>query len=416
MIDAASGTVTIPTGSIPYAVAFSPDGSRAYVANNQDSTVSVISTAARANIATIAVGPAPMELAVSPDGSTRYVDNSNEFKNPDTGSVTIISTATDSVIATVPVGLSPDGLAVTPDGSLVYVINTDSNSVSVIATATNAVVSAIPVGKFPHGRGIFMGPGSSGSGANTLAASVLPGGRSVEVGTPATIFATLLNAGTTTADTCGVALAAGAPSGLSLAYQTTNPATNAPTGQSNSPVSIVAGGYQTFLLTFASGTPLSVTQQPLDFSCSNAAPAPSTPGVDTIDLTFSSTPITDMVALAATHDGTLHLTQGQPGAFAVATINLGAAGGLIASADTGSAALPISLSLCETNPSTGQCLSAPAASASVSVGQNATPTFSIFATTAGPIAFAPGTSRIFVLFKDAAGAAHGSTSVAVVTQ
>ena len=420
VIDAASNTVmgTIPTGRIPYAVALSPDGSRAYVANNFDDTVTVISTAAKANIATIPVGPAPMDLAVSPDGSTLYVDNSNEFKNPDSGTVTVISTATDSVITTVPVGLGPDGVAVTPDGSLVYVVNTDSNSVSVISTATNAVVSAIPVGKYPHGRGIFMGPGSSGSGTNTLAASVLPGGRSVQVGTPATIFATLLNAGTTTADSCGVALAAGAPAALSLAYQTTDPSTNAPTGQPDTPVAIVAGGYQTFLLSFTAGTPLSVSQQPLDFGCSNATPAPSTPGVDTVDLTFSSTPITDMVALAATatHDGTLHLATGQPGAFAVATVNLGAAGGLIASADTGTASLPLSLSLCQTNPSNGQCLLAPSFAVSVSVGQNATPTFSIFATPTAPIAFAPGASRIFVRFKDAAGAAHGSTSVAVVSQ
>ncbi len=420
VVDAASGavTATIPVGSIPYSIALSPDGSRAYVANNLDNSVSVISTAAKANIATIPVGPAPMDLAVSPDGSTLYVDNSNEYKAPDSGTITVISTATDKVIETVPVGLGPDGVAVTPDGSLVYVANTDSNSVSVISTATHAVVSAIPVGQYPHGRGMFIGPGTSGSGANTLAASVLPGGRSVEVGTPATLFATLLNAGTSTAEACSVTLGAGAPSGLSLDYQTTDASTNAPTGQADTPVAIVAGGFQTFLLSFTAVAPLTVSQQPLDFGCSNATPAPSTPGVDTVDLTFSSTPVTDMVALAATatHDGTLHLTTGQPGAFAVATVNLGAAGGLIASADTGPATLPLSLSLCQTNPSNGQCLLAPSSAVSVSVGQNATPTFSIFATPTAPIAFAPGASRIFVRFKDSAGATHGSTSVAVVAQ
>ena len=46
---------------------------------------------------------------------------------------------------------------------------------------------------------------------------------------------------------------------------------------------------------------------------------------------------------------------------------------------------------------------------------NATPTFSVFVAS-GPVAFAPGTSRIFVRFDDGAGGAHGSTSVAVSTQ
>jgi hypothetical protein len=47
---------------------------------------------------------------------------------------------------------------------------------------------------------------------------------------------------------------------------------------------------------------------------------------------------------------------------------------------------------------------------------NSAPTFSVFLQSSGPIAFAPGASRIFVRFKDASGGLHGSTSVAVETQ
>ena len=46
------------------------------------------------------------------------------------------------------------------------------------------------------------------------------------------------------------------------------------------------------------------------------------------------------------------------GVFAVATVNVGASGSITASADTGSATLPVNISLCQTNPATGQCISA----------------------------------------------------------
>jgi len=413
IIDAASlaATGTIPTGLIPYAVAFSPDGSRAYVANNQAGTVTVIDTAAQNALATITVGAFPNELAVSPDGSTLYVDNSNMLKNPSTGSVSVVSTATNSVTATITVGLLPDGLALTADGSQIYVANTDSGTVSVISTASKTVTQTIPVGSFPHGRSAFIGPA-----ATPLAASILPGGRSVQLGSPATVFATILNTAARAVEGCRVALPDTAPAGLSLSYQTTNPATNAPTGSPDTPATIAGNdGYQTFVLSFNATAALSVTAQPLDFECAGYLPAPATIGVNTIDLTVSSTPVPDIVALAATatNDGTVHVPVGGAGAFAVATVNLGASANLTVSADTGAASLPISLSLCQTNPATGQCLAPPTSTVAYTATANGTPTFSIFVNDNGPIAFAPGTARIFVRFKDAAGASHGSTSVAV---
>jgi hypothetical protein len=252
----------------------------------------------------------------------------------------------------------------------------------------------------------------------TLAASILPGGRSVEMGTPATVFATMLNSSGNPASFCQIGLGAGAPAALSLSYQTTNPVNNGLTGTPGTPASIPAGAAQSFLLSFDAGSPLTVSGQPLDFFCSNAAAAPVTLGVNTIDLAFSATPVADIVVLAATatNDGTVHVPSGGTGAFAVATVNLGAAGNLTASADTGSASLPVSVTLCQTNSGTGQCMAIPASAVPVMVAANATPTFSVFVTATGTVAFAPGTSRIFIRFKDAAGNSHGSTSVAVLTQ
>jgi hypothetical protein len=255
----------------------------------------------------------------------------------------------------------------------------------------------------------------SGGPVDVLAASILPGGRSVQVGADATVFATILNAGTTSLSNCQIQLPPDAPAGLSLGYQTTDSATNALTGTPNTPVAIAANGAQSYLLDFQASGALSVTNMPVFFDCDYTNPAAVTVGVNTIDLLFSTTPIPDIIALAATatNDGTVHVANGV-GAFAVATDNAGAAGTLTASVDTGSAVLPASVELCATTAD-GQCLSAPAASVPVDFAAGATPTFSIFVSATGSIPFDPGGSRVFVRFLDSDGVSHGSTSVAVTT-
>ena len=82
---------------------------------------------------------------------------------------------------------------------------------------------------------------------------------------------------------------------------------------------------------------------------------------------YSATPGADVVALSATasNDGTVHVPVGKEGAFGVASVNLGAAAQLTVTADTGAAQLPVTLSLCQTNSATGQCLAPPAAAVSL---------------------------------------------------
>jgi hypothetical protein len=129
--------------------------------------------------------------------------------------------------------------------------------------------------------------------------------------------------------------------------------------------------------------------------------------------------VPDVVALVATaqNDGILHIT-GTPGsnAFAVATVNVGASGAITATANTGAVTLPLAISLCQTNPATGQCLATPSSSVSTTVGANATPTFGIFATGSGEVPFLLATIRIFVEFSDTNTVVRGSTSVAVQAQ
>jgi Peptidase A4 family len=250
-----------------------------------------------------------------------------------------------------------------------------------------------------------------------LAAAVLPSSRSVQLGNPATAFATLINAGPTTAAGCTIAPITSIPAGF--AYQTTSPATNALTGTPNTPVNLAAGAAQSFVIAFTPTAPLDPTDVALGFVCSTLLGAPVTPGVNTLLLSASATPVPDIVALAATasNDGILHIP-GNSGsnAFAVATVNLGASAMITAAANTGPANLPLAISICQTNPTTGQCLTAAGPSAATVITGGATPTFGIFATAIAGVPFLPATNRIFVEFSDANEVVRGSTSVAVETQ
>jgi YVTN family beta-propeller protein len=173
VIDIATNTVaaTIPGGFSPVGVAITTDGTRAYVTNDFSNTVSVIDTATNTVAATIPVGVSPIGVAIMPDGNNdnnhKDKDDKDKNKNKDknnnntrayvanlgSNSVSVIDTAINTVVATVPVG-APFDIAITSDGTRAYVTNIFSNTVSVIETATNTVVATIPVGVNPIGVAI----------------------------------------------------------------------------------------------------------------------------------------------------------------------------------------------------------------------------------------------------------------------
>jgi hypothetical protein len=155
------------------------------------------------------------------------------------------------------------------------------------------------------------------------------------------------------------------------------------------------------------------------FDCTNTNPASIIPGLNTFLFSASNTPVPDIVALAVTtsNDGILNVPGANgTGAFAVATVNIGANGNITASADTGGAGIPMNLFICQTNPGTGACLAAPASTVMTTINSGATPTFAVFAQGNGNVPFDPSVNRIFVRFKDTGNVTRGSTSVAVRTQ
>ncbi|HEV8440911.1 MAG TPA: hypothetical protein VGT40_22725 [Methylomirabilota bacterium] len=254
-----------------------------------------------------------------------------------------------------------------------------------------------------------------------VVAAVLPGSRSVQVGTTATAFATIINYGVAAATGCRITPAASVPA--DFLYQTTDPQTNALTGTANTPVSILAASQQSFLIAFTPSAAFAPTNVPLDFVCDNAAPAPSQVGLNRLLLSASTSAVQDVIALAGQTPryvgapaGALQINT-PPGAefLALAAANVGAAGTIAVSADSGGQPLPLVLTICRSDPATGSCLGPFAASVTLDMTVGATSTFIVFATRTGSIPFDPASNRIFVRFADPNGIVRGATSVAVYT-
>ena len=420
------------------------DAGRLYVADTGNQRVQIFDAATLAYLGTLGTSndahfSAPTDAAVNPAVNEILVADSGN------GRVQRFDAATFAYKGMIGGDLGqPARIAYDPVGKLILVADDGAGQrVQVFdALSYTYVLTLGTTGSAGSGNGQFSGPSGAAVDAahgrlfvgdrqndriqifsvapSPLLASVLPGSRSVEIGQPATIFASLINAGTVPLQGCQAALPVTAPAGLSFSYQTTNPATNALTGTPNTPAAVTGqNGTQTFLLTFQGASAFTASDMAIDFDCLGVGPAGVTAGVDTVDLTVSSTPIADVIALAATasNNGIAAIPGSTgTGAFAVASDNVGATAQIIVSVDTGTASLPLTPTICQSNPSTGACLGTPGSAVTVNFTAGLTPTFSIFLKASGAIPLDPANSRIFVRFKDTAGALHGSTSVAVETQ
>jgi YVTN family beta-propeller protein len=134
----------------------SADGTRIYVSNYWDNTISVIDTGTNTVVRTLNVQPFPTALAVSPDGTRLYV---NAVITPNPGYVVqVLDVATGGTIATIPLNVpqSGSGMVISRDGTRLYVSNTalNASSISQINTATNTVMLNVQVGTTPRGLDI----------------------------------------------------------------------------------------------------------------------------------------------------------------------------------------------------------------------------------------------------------------------
>jgi len=416
---------SLPNGFSPAGIATGPDGDL-WITNLLGGNVGRMTTGGALTIVPLAngVSTAPSAIVAGPDNNMWVTGNGEPYQ---VARITL-NQAVTGFTANVAQS-NPWDIIVGPDGNLWYTDSVDDsiNRVTPAGVITrfqvptaNAQPTGITVGPdlalwFVEAGAAQIGRMNVPGSDTSLAAAVLPSSRSVSVGDTATVFATMINAGTAAAADCAIDLLGGVP--VEFSYQATDPSTNAPVGTPNTPVTIAAGGSQTFVLALEPSAPLAPTVLNFGFDCANTTAAATFPGLDTVLLSASTTPTPDIVALAATadNDGIVHVLNGA-GAFAVATVDLGAGAAITATADTGSATLPVSIALCQTDPSTGACLATAAASVTTTVDADATPTFAVFVAANGSIPFQPGANRVFVTFSDASGIVRGSTSVAVETE
>jgi mono/diheme cytochrome c family protein len=270
-------------------------------------------------------------------------------------------------------------------------------------------------------------PVSGQAVSGPLLAAVLPSSRSALVGTPVTAFVAVINTGSVTIQGVGAFLKT--PIAATLTFQTTDPATNVPTGTPNAPVNLGPGATQTFVIALTPTAAFPPTIVEFDFS--GTEHVATIPGVNTLLVSASSVPTPDFVALAATTSNngileasvsgavatafaTLGTQQGvvlrHRGAFAVAATNVGAPGVLTATArNTGSGS--VALAVQETDPATGAVIGGNVKS--MASGQTAT--FAVFALGTS-VPFDPAANRVVVEFLDDGGVIRGSSSVALTTR
>ena len=78
-----------------------------------------------------------------------------------------------------------------------------------------------------------------------LAAAVLPSSRATQSGNTVTAFATIINAGDSTGENCGITVSTALP--ISFSFQTTNSGDNSLIGTANSRVTLTPGTAQSFV-------------------------------------------------------------------------------------------------------------------------------------------------------------------------
>ena len=349
-----------------------------------------------------------------------------DFEAPvvvEAGSDATLSAAGDNLLAD---GLAIGGARLTSDGSGVAFDNLTVRSADLLFPV--AVAADSPPGdrvlRFSNDNGSSVITGGLHVAARPdpnrdvqLLAAVLPSSRAVQSGSAATAFASVLNNGTSPAANCRLRPLRALP-GL-FEYRETDPASNAVIGERDAAFNLPAAGQRTFVFAFTPSAAFEQAEVTLDYLCANDDRALRIAGLNSLRLTASDTPIADVIALSATlsNDGIVRLPGPEgSGFFTLASANVGSADALTVRLDTGSAAVPLALTLCATNPVTAACEQpAQAPPLAVNLGAGATATFAVFVSASGPVTLDPANSRVFVRFVNGAGIETGSTSVAVTT-
>jgi uncharacterized repeat protein (TIGR01451 family) len=177
---------TVATGRYPEAMAVSPDGHSAYIANVDNNTIGqytinpATGTLRPKSPATMPTGSGANGVAVSPDGKNAYV----AVASGNTVSQYSIDLATGKLSPksppTVPAGHAPAGIAVSPDGKNLYVVGGGCNDKPPPCRDNHGTVLQYSIDP-ATGKLLPKSPATVPTGHTPGAVAVTPDGRSAYV-------------------------------------------------------------------------------------------------------------------------------------------------------------------------------------------------------------------------------------------
>jgi DNA-binding beta-propeller fold protein YncE len=133
----------IPVGTRPYAVDFSADGARAYVAASGSETLVAIDCQSRVVIGRTRTGHEPVLAKVTPDGTLVLVLNRRD------ATVEIHDAQTLALRGIVSVVTQPEDVAVIPDTSLAYVLSRSEPRLSVVDLKRRVLLANLRLAGIP---------------------------------------------------------------------------------------------------------------------------------------------------------------------------------------------------------------------------------------------------------------------------
>jgi YVTN family beta-propeller protein len=165
MVDTASRKVTstvtfykpggkVATGEYPFWIAVAPGAAgnpdKVFVSSQRDAEIMVFDRPDR--IRSIKVKAGPNEMILSKDSKYLFVANGDD------DSVSVIDTASESVVSTISLlrpgypykGANPNSLSLSPDASKLYVTLGGENAIAVVDPKAGVVLGRIPTGWYPN--------------------------------------------------------------------------------------------------------------------------------------------------------------------------------------------------------------------------------------------------------------------------
>jgi hypothetical protein len=309
--------------------------------------------------------------------------------------------------------------------------NTATATQSMAANPYNNVTTlsagASPTGPYepqqssvPVSWNVIIVPGVGSSSINLVSAN-LPAGINVPVGTTSVFFTSVINTGTVS-QTLTVAPTTLSSLPVTLLACQTNPETNACLSAPSSsfsatiPPDDAVGSFATFV-TATSAIPFNPVNNVVYLTFSDSHGTVQAVGYANVNTEINVAALQVVEATASDNDVlTIPFSTQGAGSFAVAVANFGPA--TVAGVSSSSGNLPVNVTICQTNPSNGECMAPPVQGGvglGVSLSTGTSATFSVFVTATAAIASDPANNRIYIEVTNTADTGAGLTSVAVVT-